>query len=141
MSSYFDALQREVREAADRHEDDAAFLEAVSDIEGRMYADVTAITGDREFPDEMREKMLGVLATVAVYQPTDLPIPERARELVLRCRYSRAVEDMHELHHDLARRVLDRCTHRVMVPTAFCMNLAATVNVVLYDRLAKGAGT
>lgn len=30
-----------------------------------------------------------------------------------------------------------RCKHRVMVPTAYCMNLAATVNVVLYDRLAK----
>lgn len=26
---------------------------------------------------------------------------------------------------------------RVMIPTAHCMNLAATVNVVLYDRLAK----
>lgn len=26
---------------------------------------------------------------------------------------------------------------RVYVPTRFCMNLAATVNVVLYDRLAK----
>ena len=30
-----------------------------------------------------------------------------------------------------------RCKHRVMVPTAYCMNLAATVNVVLYDRMAK----
>lgn len=29
------------------------------------------------------------------------------------------------------------CKHRVMVPTRDCMNLAATVNVVLYDRLAK----
>jgi tRNA(Leu) C34 or U34 (ribose-2'-O)-methylase TrmL len=27
---------------------------------------------------------------------------------------------------------------RVFVPTRFCMNLAATVNVVLYDRMAKG---
>ena len=27
----------------------------------------------------------------------------------------------------------------VQVPTAFCMNLAATVNVLLYDRLAKRA--
>lgn len=33
--------------------------------------------------------------------------------------------------------VVGRCRHRVMVPTAICMNLAATVNVVLYDRLAK----
>jgi tRNA(Leu) C34 or U34 (ribose-2'-O)-methylase TrmL len=37
----------------------------------------------------------------------------------------------------LGKRVLDRCKHRVMVPTNTCMNLAATVNVVLYDRLAK----
>lgn len=31
----------------------------------------------------------------------------------------------------------NRCRHTIMVPTRFCMNLAATVNVVLYDRLAK----
>lgn len=34
-------------------------------------------------------------------------------------------------------RVLENCAVRVQVPTRFCMNLAATVNVVLYDRLAK----
>jgi len=37
----------------------------------------------------------------------------------------------------LGARILDRCRDRVMVPTAYCMNLAATVNVVLYDRSAK----
>jgi tRNA(Leu) C34 or U34 (ribose-2'-O)-methylase TrmL len=37
----------------------------------------------------------------------------------------------------LGKRHLDRCKHRVFVPTSPCMNLAATVNVVLYDRLAK----
>jgi len=39
----------------------------------------------------------------------------------------------------LGRQHLDRCRHRVMVPTRYCMNLAATVNVVLYDRAAKAA--
>ena len=39
----------------------------------------------------------------------------------------------------LGKLILDWCPLRVMVPTAFCMNLAATVNVVLYDRLAKSA--
>lgn len=29
------------------------------------------------------------------------------------------------------------CKHVVYIPTVGCMNLAATVNVVLYDRLAK----
>ena len=33
--------------------------------------------------------------------------------------------------------VIDRCDHAVYIPTIGCMNLAATVNVVLYDRLAK----
>jgi tRNA(Leu) C34 or U34 (ribose-2'-O)-methylase TrmL len=33
--------------------------------------------------------------------------------------------------------IVGRCKYKVMVPTAFCMNLAATVNVILYDRLAK----
>lgn len=37
----------------------------------------------------------------------------------------------------LGRRHLDWCPRRVMVPTRSCMNLAATVNVILYDRMAK----
>ena len=32
------------------------------------------------------------------------------------------------------------CKHKVFVPTKFCMNLAATVNVVLYDRAFKLSG-
>ncbi len=37
----------------------------------------------------------------------------------------------------LGAKVLGWCRERVYVPTAFCMNLAAAVNVVLYDRMAK----
>ena len=37
----------------------------------------------------------------------------------------------------LGKSVTDHCAHKVMIPTRSCMNLAATVNVVLYDRLAK----
>lgn len=37
----------------------------------------------------------------------------------------------------LGRSVTDWCACSVMVPTLTCMNLAAAVNVVLYDRLAK----
>ena len=35
------------------------------------------------------------------------------------------------------RETLKRCVSVVKIPTRYCMNLAATVNVVLYDRLAK----
>lgn len=37
----------------------------------------------------------------------------------------------------IPKHMLDRCKHKVFVPTAFCMNLAACVNVLLYDRLMK----
>lgn len=39
----------------------------------------------------------------------------------------------------LGKAVADRCKYAVQIPTRFCMNLAATVNVVLYDRAAKQA--
>lgn len=38
----------------------------------------------------------------------------------------------------LTPKVTDWCRDIIFIPTAHCMNLAATVNVVLYDRLAKG---
>lgn len=37
----------------------------------------------------------------------------------------------------LPQHVVDAAHHVVYVPTVGCMNLAATVNVLLYDRLAK----
>ncbi|MDD2778435.1 MAG: TrmH family RNA methyltransferase, partial [Methanocellales archaeon] len=37
----------------------------------------------------------------------------------------------------LGERVLSWCRDIVYIPTSGCMNLAATVNVVLYDRMAK----
>lgn len=38
----------------------------------------------------------------------------------------------------LGKRITDKCRDKIMVPTTGCMNLAASVNVILYDRLAKG---
>jgi tRNA(Leu) C34 or U34 (ribose-2'-O)-methylase TrmL len=37
----------------------------------------------------------------------------------------------------LGKRITERCRDVIYVPTERCMNLAACVNVVLYDRLAK----
>jgi tRNA(Leu) C34 or U34 (ribose-2'-O)-methylase TrmL len=37
----------------------------------------------------------------------------------------------------LGKAITDRCRDKIMVPTRSCMNLAAAVNVILYDRLAK----
>ncbi len=40
----------------------------------------------------------------------------------------------------LDQRVIDRADAVVYVPTVGCLNLAATVNVLLYDRIAKSGG-
>ena len=37
--------------------------------------------------------------------------------------------------------LINQCDHVVYVPTKGCMNLAATVNVLLYDRMAKSSAT
>lgn len=37
----------------------------------------------------------------------------------------------------IKKELLSHCAHVVYIPTIGCMNLAATVNVVLYDRLSK----
>jgi tRNA(Leu) C34 or U34 (ribose-2'-O)-methylase TrmL len=37
----------------------------------------------------------------------------------------------------LARAHLEKYKHRIFIPAKFCMNRAATVNVILYDRMAK----
>lgn len=37
----------------------------------------------------------------------------------------------------LGKSITSRCRDKIFVPTQHCMNLAACVNVILYDRLAK----
>jgi len=37
----------------------------------------------------------------------------------------------------IKKEILEWCRDIVYIPTKYCMNLAATVNVVLYDRLVK----
>ena len=37
----------------------------------------------------------------------------------------------------LGRAITDRCARKIVIPAHMCLNLAAAVNVVLYDRIAK----
>jgi tRNA(Leu) C34 or U34 (ribose-2'-O)-methylase TrmL len=39
----------------------------------------------------------------------------------------------------LGKAITDRCRDKVVIPAAYCLNLAMAVNVVLYDRMAKAA--
>ncbi len=94
MSSYFDAAQRTARRS---YEDLVA-------AEEQVYKDVTRITGDREFPGDLREKILGAMAVGFVWQGGDLPIPQNAGWIARNMKYSAGIEAVHELFHELARR-------------------------------------
>ena len=37
----------------------------------------------------------------------------------------------------LGKAITDRCARIIVIPAAMCLNLAAAVNVILYDRMAK----
>lgn len=69
--------------------------------------------------------------------PVAVDLVEGARDLTRYTHPERAFYVFGAEDATLGKRILDHCRDRVMVPTRGCMNLAATVNVVLYDRLAK----
>lgn len=69
--------------------------------------------------------------------PVAVDLVEDAEPLPSFCHPERAFYVFGPEDSTLGKRHLSRCVRRVMIPTKFCMNLAATVNVVLYDRLAK----
>lgn len=69
--------------------------------------------------------------------PVVIEIVEGAKSLVDFVHPTRAYYIFGPEDGSVDKRVVDACTHRVYVPTNGCMNLAATVNVVLYDRMAK----
>lgn len=111
MTAYFDSAAAEVREASERFPDREAFLAEVGEVERRVIRDVQLCTGDREFPGDLREKILGriaVDATVGPLEATNLApsFYGKARDLAAAARYSPLLDSLHSLFHRLAERRL-----------------------------------
>lgn len=71
--------------------------------------------------------------------PVAVDLIDGARPLTTYCHPERAFYIFGPEDGTLGAKVTSRCRDVVYVPTAYCMNLAACVNVVLYDRMAKMA--
>jgi tRNA(Leu) C34 or U34 (ribose-2'-O)-methylase TrmL len=69
--------------------------------------------------------------------PVAIDLIEGARPLTTYAHPERAFYIFGPEDGTLGKSVTSWCRDVVYVPTAFCMNLAACVNVVLYDRMAK----
>ena len=69
--------------------------------------------------------------------PVVIEIHDRARSLVTFTHPESAFYIFGPEDGSVRKEIIERAPMVVKVPTAYCMNLAATVNVVLYDRAAK----
>jgi tRNA(Leu) C34 or U34 (ribose-2'-O)-methylase TrmL len=78
--------------------------------------------------DPINDEHLTKIAIELVEGATPLPHFEHPEEAL----YIFGPED-----GSIEQDVVDQCDHVVYIPTIGCMNLAATVNVLLYDRMAK----
>jgi hypothetical protein len=102
MTSYFDKAEREASHLTFLDAD--SYLEAMAAVEEPVIHDVTLNTGDREFPDDLRERILGIIAVKAVRGPGGLPTTARTRDYVLSVRRSELLADLHSAFHALASR-------------------------------------
>jgi tRNA(Leu) C34 or U34 (ribose-2'-O)-methylase TrmL len=71
--------------------------------------------------------------------PVVIEIVERARPLFNYVHPESAFYIFGPEDGGVRNEIVERCQHVVRIPTTGCMNLAATVNVVLYDRMSKRA--
>jgi tRNA(Leu) C34 or U34 (ribose-2'-O)-methylase TrmL len=83
-----------------------------------------------------------IVGAICEHRPYDCPlvvveIVDGARPLPGFIHPERAIYVFGPEDGSVPRRILQRAQHVVSIPTRYCMNLAATVNVVLYDRLSK----
>ena len=118
MTDYFDSAVREVRQgiaqaemlnpskmAQEPHE----VVRAAAVVEGRVVRDVLLCTGDREFPNDLREKVLSTLTLKALvdyggHLRVGVNRNEDAEDYLVTCRESELLGDLHSLFHELARR-------------------------------------
>lgn len=120
MSSYFDAAVTEI--AAVQTEEEDAFMEVLESVEARVIRDVNLVTGDREFPDDLRGRIQLLIVEHAVRPSPNLwhAKPDgRAR----RARSSRLIEELHDAFHDVARRRHETRFGRLMDDPAYILEL------------------
>lgn len=87
-----------------------------------------AVTQVKTVIDPVNDNHLTKVAVELVEGATPLPLFEHPQQAL----YIFGPED-----GSIEQDVIDQCDHVVYIPTIGCMNLAATVNVLLYDRMAK----
>lgn len=105
MSSYFDDKSHRVSEASyHAGKCGADFIRVVAEIEQEVIKDCTLVAGDREFPPDLRERIMSIIANWHVGKQGDLEPTQKALEFTECMRMSELIERMHSLFHEVASR-------------------------------------
>lgn len=112
MSIYFDRINRDLGEMFREYR--GTYSQQVLDqflvLETHVTNEVSLVTGDREFPDDLRERIQGIIAVYAVFpMRTGWPVNYKAASAVLATKSSDLFARLHSAFHDVAsRRVMTR---------------------------------
>lgn len=103
MSSYFDAVAREIAAGVDRYSGcpGDAQREVAMEIERRVVSDVSMICGDREFPDDYRQPIMSIVAIWQMHPRYGMP-SERGIKYFDVVKASRMIVLLHEAFHEVA---------------------------------------
>lgn len=104
MSSYFDALTSKIATLSEECMDDAEFLAEVVGIERETFDTIKYVTGDVEFPNDLRERIMGIFAVFGIFHEEEVLANPKVVRRVLASHYSPLIEALHDAFHDVARR-------------------------------------
>jgi tRNA(Leu) C34 or U34 (ribose-2'-O)-methylase TrmL len=96
----------------------------------RLYSDVHVST----------QKRAHIIDAFPTYTPVAVEISNSAESLITFEHPDEALYVFGPEDGSLDRGILKACHRFVMIPATSCLNLAAAVNVILYDRMAKLGG-
>ena len=102
MTSYFDDADRAVYAASKDSINDIEFLQDLGVIELAVIRDVSLVTGDREFPEEHREKMQSIMSEWRTTTFGNVDALAKAVRHATATHSSRMIADLHEAFHRLA---------------------------------------
>ena len=104
MTSYFADHSSQVSEAAGTAMDDKAFLFFISNIEREVIPEINLVTGDREFPDDLREKIQGIIAMHRTTSVGDVQPRQRAVDMATTVRMCPLISELHRAFHEVGTR-------------------------------------
>lgn len=116
MTAYFDDLARSVSNAstwaAEAHPDDAEerdsyFLARLEMGERRVIRVVNLVTGDREFPDDLRQRIQSIIAMHRITPVESLEPRAKAVEAARVTRTHPLLQELHSAFHDVAQRRIE----------------------------------